>query len=693
MWPGMPFSAFRSSATNCVTYLRLQCSSERTGKCRISIGYQPRSATRPVPNASWLPRPIRTSATPRCADLKWMLSGCGWNDGVAEPRGHPLGEEAVVVRPRNEVPPRAAHDAVARRERPSKSVAEVASARPPELVGVRVQDPVRAELGRREARHPRHPLALAQVVARLADEMQMPVARVALEDLRRPVLGAVVGRDDEVDAGVEVERDLGIHDVRLVADEERHDELHRQRHPRCRARRSPRRAQARRSGPRRRVLRIPSKRELRPIRPDRAPLGDAVARAHRRACERRRALPATRTAAPRTDPGLRQAAGWREGVEPGVVGMRERRARHEHDVRSVHDLVRPLPRRPRRRRAARSRRCRTEASAASRRGPRTRRDPPRDAPERPRPRSRSPHGDPIPSSVRSSRDPARARSGARPACAERAQLRIDAPSESTPSSECGDTTTMRFPDVTRPYDRGLDRLATIRSGGRPSQASSRSAGVRRLAPIPPAEARRPSPRHADRPELGLRAGYCRSTASTWNGSSARMRPTSAAACWRSRRPTTRTVTGAASSASTSSWRRRATRRRRSSATSPTRRRSRATPSTARSSRRRCSSSTTCRSALADAAPHPCPGRRAPRHGPGHHEDLPSRGRGSTASGGTTRAARCDGSPRRLSAPATSTSRPTGTCSPRRVPLRTRVLRPRAGGARRPRPARASVRRS
>ena len=47
MWPGMPFSAFRSSATNWVTYLRLQCSSERTGKWRISIGYQPRSGDEP----------------------------------------------------------------------------------------------------------------------------------------------------------------------------------------------------------------------------------------------------------------------------------------------------------------------------------------------------------------------------------------------------------------------------------------------------------------------------------------------------------------------------------------------------------------------------------------------------------------------------------------------------------------------
>ena len=43
---------------------------------------------------------------------------------------------------------------------------------------------------------------------------------------RRPVLRAVVGRDDEVDAGVQVERDLRVDRIRLVAGPEGHDELH-----------------------------------------------------------------------------------------------------------------------------------------------------------------------------------------------------------------------------------------------------------------------------------------------------------------------------------------------------------------------------------------------------------------------------------------------------------------------------------
>ena len=105
-------------------------------------------------------------------------------------------------------------------KRPGTAASSSFSARAagvPELVGVGVQDPVRAEVGRREPRHPRDPLALAQVVARLADQVEHAVARVALEDLRRRVLGAVVGGDDEVDARVEVVRDLRVDDVGLVA--------------------------------------------------------------------------------------------------------------------------------------------------------------------------------------------------------------------------------------------------------------------------------------------------------------------------------------------------------------------------------------------------------------------------------------------------------------------------------------------
>ena len=68
----------------------------------------------------------------------------------------------------------------------------------------------------------------------LAEEPEAARPLVPLEDLGRPVVGPVVRRDDEVDAGVQVERDLRVDDVRLVAGEQRHDELHARPIDRCR---------------------------------------------------------------------------------------------------------------------------------------------------------------------------------------------------------------------------------------------------------------------------------------------------------------------------------------------------------------------------------------------------------------------------------------------------------------------------
>ena len=81
-------------------------------------------------------------------------------------------------------------------------------------------------LGGREARHARDPLVLAHVVARLADEPQDARALVPLEDLRRAVARARCRSRHEVDPGMQVERDLRVDDVRLVAREERHHEPH-----------------------------------------------------------------------------------------------------------------------------------------------------------------------------------------------------------------------------------------------------------------------------------------------------------------------------------------------------------------------------------------------------------------------------------------------------------------------------------
>ena len=96
----------------------------------------------------------------------------------------------------------------------------------PELVGVGIDHPVRSVLVRRCARHASAPVAFAHLTA-LAKQLEHAAALVRLEDLERPVLGVVVCRDDVVDAGVEVVRDLRVDDVHLVAHYQRLHELHR----------------------------------------------------------------------------------------------------------------------------------------------------------------------------------------------------------------------------------------------------------------------------------------------------------------------------------------------------------------------------------------------------------------------------------------------------------------------------------
>ena len=56
--------------------------------------------------------------------------------------------------------------------------------------------------------------------------MEMSVADERLEYLRRSVFRTMVRGDDEVHAGIQVVRDLGGHDVSLVARAQSHDELH-----------------------------------------------------------------------------------------------------------------------------------------------------------------------------------------------------------------------------------------------------------------------------------------------------------------------------------------------------------------------------------------------------------------------------------------------------------------------------------
>ena len=168
---------------------------------------------------------MRTSARPRCADLKWVLSGCGWKLGVQSRAVMRSAKSRSSSGRGHEVPPGSADGAEPGWNR-GEQLLQRRSSGEPELVGIGVQDPVGPEVRRGEPRHARDPLALTQVVAGLADQVEHAVARVALEDLRRLVLGAVVRRDDEIHACAEVVRDLRVDDVGLVADEEGHHELH-----------------------------------------------------------------------------------------------------------------------------------------------------------------------------------------------------------------------------------------------------------------------------------------------------------------------------------------------------------------------------------------------------------------------------------------------------------------------------------
>ena len=139
--------------------------------------------------------------------------------------GHALGERRIPVRAGDKVPEQRANDSVARGNRCQYFLQRLA-ARPPEFVRVAVDNPIGPEVGRGEPGHAGHPFGLLKVLALLADQMQLTAARIRLEDVRRPVLRPIVRRDDEVDSSVQVKVDVRAHDVRLVAREQCHDELH-----------------------------------------------------------------------------------------------------------------------------------------------------------------------------------------------------------------------------------------------------------------------------------------------------------------------------------------------------------------------------------------------------------------------------------------------------------------------------------
>src|SRR5207247_2593678 len=90
--------------------------------------------------------------------------------GHTSPNGHPLSEEALVVGPRDEVAPHAAHAPEARRHR-CEDVLERPAPWPPELVAVGVDHPIGAEVRRCKARHARCTADLRKVTVWIADQM------------------------------------------------------------------------------------------------------------------------------------------------------------------------------------------------------------------------------------------------------------------------------------------------------------------------------------------------------------------------------------------------------------------------------------------------------------------------------------------------------------------------------------------
>ena len=164
---------------------------------------------------------------------RWTTLRIGLYSDAGSLIGASAENRTVIRSAKSSVPRTRAEDAEERPDRPvarrhgREHLGQRRAARPPELVRVRVDHPVGAVLGRRETRHARHPLVLAKVLAGLADEVDVPRARVSLEHLGRAVLRPVVGRDHQVGAGVEVEREPLLDDVDLVPREQRHDQRHR----------------------------------------------------------------------------------------------------------------------------------------------------------------------------------------------------------------------------------------------------------------------------------------------------------------------------------------------------------------------------------------------------------------------------------------------------------------------------------
>jgi hypothetical protein len=160
--------------------------------------------------------PIERSQRPR--DRLWLPRRIE----RAPPR-HPLPERSLA-RARDEQPDESLDEPVPRRDRRER-VLQALAARPPELVRVSVEDPVRPVVACCEAHEPCPELSLREPGIDL-DQLHAAVLDVAVEACR----GVATSRDEhDVDPAFEVERDLGIGGVGVVADDESLDQSHRRR--------------------------------------------------------------------------------------------------------------------------------------------------------------------------------------------------------------------------------------------------------------------------------------------------------------------------------------------------------------------------------------------------------------------------------------------------------------------------------
>ena len=150
------------------------------GSGSTSIGNHPRSGANGLSTKAWFPRVTRIWGCPRWTTLRIGL----YNDARVvdrrqrrETHGHPLGEVLVAgSRDRR-------HEGTPRPSPYRGGTAESTSgqrrpARPPELVRVGIDHPVRPGFSPQEPRHARHPLVLTKVLARLANQANVPGAGV-----------------------------------------------------------------------------------------------------------------------------------------------------------------------------------------------------------------------------------------------------------------------------------------------------------------------------------------------------------------------------------------------------------------------------------------------------------------------------------------------------------------------------------